>query len=160
MSFLNTDKRQFHDIGPENQLKIIKAKQEGKCQVYYTGDEEWSEASGITLNFDHIYRLKPKQKPSINWDHVAPEYKWLATDADGETYLYAEKPRTTARAFEPGISRYANVKGFASFKAGDCHWIDSLVERPAKEFKRRSAPCHDDIRPFFSSYVPPGGSPK
>lgn len=77
------------------------------------------------------YRIKPT-KPSIDWSHVADEYKWLSTSRDGFSYLSSEKPTYILGGWD-----YDSVKipanGFKSFKSGKCDIKDSLVQRPAKD---------------------------
>lgn len=78
------------------------------------------------------YRIAP-EKPSIDWSHVAPEYRFLAVDDDEHGHLYAVKPvaRVGDWIDENNRNRYApKASAFASYKRGDCHWRDSLVERP------------------------------
>lgn len=81
---------------------------------------------------EHDYSIyeEPKTKPSINWEHVNSEYKYMATDSGGDTYLYSMKPTQDEYNtwFALGEARLAD--GFASFKEGTCDWKDSLVERP------------------------------
>jgi hypothetical protein len=74
------------------------------------------------------YRVKQKSKPSIDWSHVSPEYKWLAQNPSGTPFLFVSKP-------VPGIDHWVTggsavvAKTFASYKPGTCDWKDSLVER-------------------------------
>lgn len=81
--------------------------------------------------FDYEVYEEPKTKPSIDWSHVSPEFKWMATDASGETYLYTEEPEFFEYCWDGVDLIY--VQGFASFKEGTCDWKDSLVERPEGE---------------------------
>ena len=36
--------------------------------------------------------VKKVTKPSIDWDHVAPKYKYLSEDSDGIAFLYDGEP--------------------------------------------------------------------
>jgi len=76
------------------------------------------------------YRVKPKlsQKPSINWEHVAGRFNWLATDESGISYLYTEKP-TFDRGFWLTDNDYVEVSGFSSFNPGNLSCSQSLVYR-------------------------------
>jgi hypothetical protein len=78
-----------------------------------------------------VYRVKPQPltKPSIDWSHVAPEFKWLSRDEDGTGWLHAEKPTLIARYWAPKKS-FRRACVFASYRPGTCDWKDSLVERP------------------------------
>ena len=79
-------------------------------------------------------------KPSINWDHVSPEYNWLARDksddADLNCFLYTGKPLNSSweeRWVILAPAKYASAEGFASLYRGTCDWKDSLVMRPGYE---------------------------
>jgi len=104
--------------------------QTGKVHVSRDGgvvDPHW-----LATNVYQVRAVeKPKTKPSIDWSHVAPQYKWLAQDEDGDAWFYDEPPRVLGDSwsvsFNP-VVLFAN--GFASYAAGDCDWKDSLVKRP------------------------------
>lgn len=70
-------------------------------------------------------------KPSINWDHVAPEFVVMAADSDGAPWLYEDEPK--AGNFEWFGCRGVEANVFASFVPGTCDWRDSLVIRPGYE---------------------------
>ena len=77
------------------------------------------------------YRIK-LTKPSINWEHVAPEYVALATDTSGSSYLFTEVPEATANMWATG-NRWRSADVFQSFVKGTCDWKDSLVLRPSAD---------------------------
>ena len=96
---------------------------------YWFSEGRWVTATGATPDQwrSIVFRVKavPLTKPSINWDHVLPEYKWLARDSGGVAWLYSNKPR------EPDTNgTIAPVRAFSSYSPGTCDWKDSLVERP------------------------------
>ena len=68
-------------------------------------------------------------KPSINWDHVAPEYVAMATNGYRKTLLFCGVPEKVGESW---LSEYGSevVRPFASFVPGTCDWRDSLVIRP------------------------------
>ena len=121
-------------------------------QAYLNGKEiEFKRNSGITWitygqdgdpEFSwHLndYRIKeaPLTKPSINWDHVNPYFKWLATDANGEAYLFSYTPHCIDD-FDCGYWDFycgykVDASNWTSFIPGTCDWKDSLIERPSKE---------------------------
>ena len=74
--------------------------------------------------------VKKIVKPSISWEHVRDEYKFLARDANGDAWLYWEKPEI--RGVEWGETRgvSAEANSYASYTPGTCNWKDSLVARP------------------------------
>lgn len=79
-----------------------------------------------------LHSSPPKTKPSINWDHVSPEWQWLAVDACQEAYMYDEKPILGPVSWT-GDCDYKEADAFASYSRGTCDWKDSLVERPESE---------------------------
>jgi hypothetical protein len=100
----------------------------------YIHNGVWVKKSYIGWGIADTYRVKPVPltKPSINWAHVAPQYRWLAQDEDGLAWLYAD-----VAPFYDEWSNYwtspegmARAKAFSSFQPGTCNWKDSLVERP------------------------------
>lgn len=72
-------------------------------------------------------------KPSINWDHVHPDYKYLAIDKNSKPFLYREKPRLKGACFVAPLYYTAYAMAFASYQPGTCDWKDSLVARPGIE---------------------------
>lgn len=91
------------------------------------------ERAGSTINAPAwhayaVYRVAPT-KPSIDWSHVAPQFRWMATDKDGRTWVYEGMPiaHTRGWAAEGDLSE---ASPFLSLRAGTCDWKDSLVQRP------------------------------
>jgi hypothetical protein len=79
-------------------------------------------------HLSRTYRVAPT-KPSINWDHVAPQFKWMARDEDGETWLTKTEPKCGSVGWFNCVS-ILPADWFASFRPGSCDWKDSLVRRP------------------------------
>jgi hypothetical protein len=103
---------------------------------FFTYNGDWVEDVNFTGLPAKTYRVKPQPltKPTIDWSHVAPEYKWLARDFNGGGYLYEVKPeRSHDFAIWSAYCGFASTKGFASYQPGTCDWGDSLVERPSGE---------------------------
>jgi hypothetical protein len=72
-------------------------------------------------------------KPSIDWSHVAPEYRFLAVDDDERAHLYRNEPVNRAGDWEDPNNRKAfapEAAAFASYMRGGCPYHESLVERP------------------------------
>jgi hypothetical protein len=80
------------------------------------------------LNFD--YRIAPAAKPdTIDWSHVAPEFKWMARDSEGQCWLYFSQPKVGNGCwYSPDDATPAD--SFTSYHRGTCDWKDSLVKRP------------------------------
>ena len=127
----------------EEKIAVMQACKEGaEIECRFIDDiDGWYDLFGSPgFNWvQHDYRVKevPLTKPSINWDHVNPDFKWMATDSDGHTYLFSERPRHDdgdtywTLGGKPGMC--VDTDGFASFAPGTSYWKDSLVERPSKE---------------------------
>lgn len=75
------------------------------------------------------YRIK-ETKPSIDWSQVSDEYNYLARYRDGFAYLYQRKPRLGLTSWRGSAEGGVSVFAHKSYKPGNCHWEDSLVERP------------------------------
>jgi len=58
--------KKFLDLSDEDKLKIIKAKQENRCE-YLLGDGYWEKAYGDHVYFDTTYRIKPVVKKSMGY---------------------------------------------------------------------------------------------
>ena len=97
--------------------------------VTYTNDGKYHNEGNVTLFTYPIEITKAVTKPSIDWSHVNENFKWLAMDADGESYLYTDKPQQGEQQWI-GRPRLAAATHFASFTPGTCNWRDALVERP------------------------------
>ena len=74
--------------------------------------------------------VKKLVKPSINWEHVRDEYKFLAQDANGEVWLYSEEPVISEDHWVVTRELCAYVQFYTSYTPGTCDWKDSLVARP------------------------------
>lgn len=119
------------------QIKVMQACLDGKpieCKYYQNDSDECFAAGRLFDWLNEDYRVKevPVTKPPINWDHVHPDFKWIATDKDGQTYLYSEKPvirfDSCWNIHVCGMS--VDARHFQSLVPGTCDWRDSLVERP------------------------------
>ena len=77
--------------------------------------------------------IKKVTKPSINWEHVRGEYKFLAQDGDGNAWLYCTEPGIGEDHWFTVSGGCAKAHSYASFTPGTCNWKDSLVIRPDSE---------------------------
>ena len=78
-----------------------------------------------------VVRDDEPKRPSINWEHVGEKFKWLATNMDGDPWLYEYKPTSGVGDFWlPSKGESFKVSGLASYVPGTCDWKDSLVKRP------------------------------
>lgn len=105
----------------------------GPYEVYLSVG--WESVVSPFWAINCCYRVKPQPltKPSIDWSHVAPEYKWLARDADGLAFVFNDMPWAEFNkwVWDGGECEAVCVSGFlSSYTPGTCDWKDSLVERP------------------------------
>ena len=100
---------------------------EGRSDHAYS---KWSPCDNPGWYVNFFYRVA-LDTPSIDWDHVAPEYKWLAVDKHGGAHLFSEKPYP----YDCGWLKPADhtlrspAESHSSLKLGNCNWVDSLVRR-------------------------------
>jgi hypothetical protein len=121
-------------------IEVMQAALEGKEIEFLALDlngDGWSDVPGEPYFnwYDFDYRIKEvsKTKPQINWDHVNPDFKWMATDEDNQTYLYTAYPYLEENWWDFLGGQCVGADYFASFVPGTCNWEDSLVERPETE---------------------------
>ena len=71
-------------------------------------------------------------KPSIDWTHVNEKFKWLASDFDGNPWVYEYEPTVggASTCWLPSKGDTFRADRLASYVPGTCSWEDSLVERP------------------------------
>ena len=118
-------------------IAVMQAALEGKpieAISLFNEMDIWEEPRGeLTFNWmDLDYRVKEVQltKPFINWEHVHPDFKWMATDEDNHTYLYTVCPYLDENIWDFLGGQCVGADYFASFVPGTCNWDNSLVERP------------------------------
>ena len=104
----------------------------GEALERYTLDGKYQLNALQTLFPYPIEIVKKAEKPSIDWDHVAPKYKYLSEDSDGIAFLYDEEPyvASDASAWRVQSNEVVEADGFASYTKGTCNWKDSLIKRP------------------------------
>lgn len=90
-----------------------------------------------TCGWKHSLLERPNRttriKPSINWVVVPDKFRWLATDMDGESWLYQNQPEIddNRRWVDPIGAGCCPVTNRDDMFIGRLPWYDSLVERPA-----------------------------
>lgn len=101
-------------------------------ELYYSSGA-WVER-GLAMPWypNNTYRAKPAPltKPSIEWAHVAPRWRWLARDNSGVSWLYESEPNLGGGSYWNSIYQSILATAFFSFNPGTCDWRDSLVQRP------------------------------
>ena len=111
---------------------LIIAWANGETIEYKTRSGLWQKVDVPSFYSNQEYRIT-KTPDSINWDHVHPDYNYMAKDASDGVFLYENKPTmgTFAWEYTKGNSIVASV--FSSFSAGTVDWQNSLVVRPGHE---------------------------
>lgn len=74
--------------------------------------------------------VRQATKPSINWEQVREEYKFLARDENNTAWLYQEEPVIYREGWGVTRGMPAEAGSYVSYTPGTCNWKDSLVERP------------------------------
>ena len=108
---------------------LVNSNNDDEIVVTYTNDGKYHKGGNVTLYTYPVEIVKAITKPSIDWDHVSPEYGYLFQDSDGEGYLCLDKPSRIESGWNVG-SHYTHANLFTSYKSGSCDWQDSLVKRP------------------------------
>lgn len=118
------------EVYGEGAQEALKA--HGGPYEYFTHEGNWLEAPAFWM-VNLVYRVKPAPltKPSIDWSHVAPKFKWMAQDENGDAYLYAESKPDAAHSVWVTEGAFCECSAFPGYTPGTCDWKDSLVERPA-----------------------------
>ena len=97
----------------------------------YTADGKSHEAHENPSLYPYpVETIKKVTKPSINWEHVQDEYKFLAQDDIGNAWLYKEEPTVDDGYWDTALGNFALADTHASYIPGTCDWKDSLVARP------------------------------
>lgn len=74
-----------------------------------------------------------KTPDTINWDHVATEFKYMARDENSEPYFYEEEPFVRGDGWMTDSHVAVQAKSFSSYRKGTVDWKESLVIRPGCE---------------------------
>ena len=106
----------------------------GEVPEYYTLGGKY-RLDGLQTLYPYPVEIVKKSvrqvvKPSINWEQVREEYKFLARDENNTAWLYQEEPEICREGW--GVTRGvpAEAGSYVSYTPGTCDWKDSLVERP------------------------------
>lgn len=116
-------------------IEVMQAYVDGeKIECRWRGDEEWVmpyDGSPKWIWESTEYRIA-KTPDTINWDHVAPEFKYMVRDPDGEVYLYKNVPVLNRDCWSSDCIA-SDAESHASYRKGTVDWKESLVIRPGCE---------------------------
>lgn len=127
----------------EEMIEVMQAYLRGEKIQRFGVLSGWAPDDGPLWDWSaYDYRITPPPAPTqdtIPWDAIDARFKWAARDADGEAYVYSERPSPYDLREEwsahAGVGRgVSNV--FSGYIPGTIDWRESLQERPAAEEKR------------------------
>ena len=116
------------------------------CISDHTGSFH-TTSSNIPWNFSQFHYSLVKTLPSIDWNHVHEKFKYMATDSDGISYLYAEQPTRDNNEWYVDSEYdedFVEASSFKSYKPGNVDWKDSLVKREQIRGRRANLFIFDD----------------
>jgi hypothetical protein len=114
----------------DSSYPVVAEFSDGRKEVYTREGKENKGHKKPSLYPYPVAVMRYVSKPSIDWEHVRGEYKFLAQDIDGNAWLYWEKPELGECGWQTTRGECAEAQQFASYTPGTCDWKDSLVERP------------------------------
>ena len=116
-----TDMKPFGELSDAECAAVLRGHLDGKRVQLNCIDGVW-----------HVGFIAPEPltPDTIDWSHVAPEWKFMARDESGRAYLYEIGPvlKTNQWMTEPYA---ALAQSHASYRRGTVDWRDSLVRRPS-----------------------------
>lgn len=127
------DMKPFGELSDAEKGALLLAQHEGKKILkLHWGSLAWWTVERPLLD-EGIYRIAPEPliPDSIDWSHVAPEWKFMARNGEGNTYLFCRQPMMSTHGDGWILHGFTTVKAFASYRRGTVDWRDSLVRRPS-----------------------------
>jgi hypothetical protein len=114
-----------------NHYPVVAKFSNGSERTYSTDGKSVKSDEPPSLYPYPVEIVKKVVKPSIDWEHVAHEFNYLAEDSGGGAFLYGKEPFVTASSVWCAQSdETVEAIVFASYTPGTCDWKDSLVARP------------------------------
>lgn len=129
MSVQNHEKKAFRDMTPEERSSLIEWRLQGgklQCLSNLGNGDFWAEDCGNCIRFDDTYRTV-QRKLEIPWEHIKPEYKWVAMDKSGCVAVFIQKPTAMGGGWISG--GYAPIPALNIDTTG-IDWRESLTARP------------------------------
>ncbi len=108
---------------------IVKFADGGGCTYTMNGKSLVSYKNRSLYTYP-VEVAKKVVKPSINWEHVRDKYKFLAQDANGNAWLYWEKPLMGDGRWLASRGDCSEADSYASYTPGIIDWKHSLIVRP------------------------------
>lgn len=112
-------------------IEVMQAYVDGEDIEFSYDEKSWQIVEEPSFSNTVYYRIA-KTPDTINWDHVSPEFKYMARNSSGFCYLFTEKPKIGESAWDESDAEiYA--EHFTSYRKGTVDWKESLVFRPGCE---------------------------
>jgi len=127
----NMDNNKEHIERTKHLIEVMQAYVDGHPVESMTEYSAWQINPNPLWDFSLANYRIAKTPDTINWDHVAPEFKYMARDEDGTVFLYEVKPERLRGYWRNGYKALAI--SHSSYRRGTCDWKDSLVIRPGCE---------------------------
>lgn len=131
MTDLTKIDKPFGELDRETQLALFEAWLDG-AEVDCLADGIWYRTNPVSWRKSKAYRIATTPD-TIDWDHVAPQAKFMARGESGSAWLFDCKPSINDAGDWDTVAEgdcVGNADTFASYRRGTCDWKDSLVERP------------------------------
>lgn len=97
----------------EEMIAVMQHYVDGGSVEYEYAKGKWCDNPFPTWCWGNVpYRIAVT-KPSVNWDHVHPDYNWLARDQNGKCYVFEVRPERDDDTWWT-TSEYANATVYAS----------------------------------------------
>jgi len=130
----------FKDLSDAEKGALLLAEHRGKRIDHFvyrhSTMREWTEKRELGFYPSVIYRIAPEPltPDSINWDHVAGLWRYMARDFRHDALLYSEEPTMSSVGWTPvDEGQYTFADAHTSYRRGTVGWKDSLVVRPGYE---------------------------
>lgn len=128
MNVPNHEKKAFRDMTPEQMGAIASSIIAGEIEYWSSFSQKWMTPGRAMggLDFEAVYRTRPRQLV-IPWEHIKPEYKWAAMDADGSVYFHKINPEISPLGWNSGVIVSASA---LNIDTAGIDWRESLTDRP------------------------------
>ena len=119
------------DLSDADQGALLLAHHRGKMIEFYSTRLQWCLASNPSWFEKKAYRIAATPD-TIDWSHLAPEWRFVARDKNGLAWAYINKPDLKSAAW-CAKGEYGSRVTTPSFRNNGMPWDQSLIERPENE---------------------------
>ena len=117
----------FRDLSDAEQGALLLAMHRGQMIEFFDATGEWWLTPDAAFNDMSAYRIAPTPD-TIDWSHVAPEWRFAKRSASDTPFMFREDPRANKPVYfaDGDIARVTTP----SFRNNGMPWDQSLIERP------------------------------